>query len=212
MLFKIPRDPTWPPRLLVFGGSFDPPHRAHVELPEHVRAAIAANAVLYIPTARSPFKHGREGTAAERRMRMTELAVAGRPRSFVLPIEAMAPGDGPTYTVDTLDRLVAMSPPDIEYRLLIGADQLASFDRWREAARIVELADPVVMRRPGEDIDAALAHAESTLGWTPRVVDAPLIDVSSTEVRRRVADGEPLGDLVAPAVADYIAEHGLYAT
>jgi len=194
---------------LVFGGSFDPPHRAHVELPEHVRDAIDAEVVLYIPTARSPFKAGRPGTDAKHRLVMTQLAVADNPRAVVLSVETAAAGDDPTYTIDTL-RAMHHSGAGTALRLLIGADQLPGFDRWRDAARIIEIADPVVIRRPGEDIDAGLAHVAATLGWRPTVVDAPLIDVNSTELRRRLAAGEPVRDDVPPAVLEYIEARGLY--
>jgi len=194
---------------LLFGGSFDPPHRAHAELPEHARAAVGADVVLYIPTARSPFKRGEPGTAAKHRLVMTQLAVADNPRAVVLSVETAAAGDQPTYTIDTLRELKG-GAADTVFRLLIGADQLPGFDRWREAAAIVELADPVVMRRPGDDLDAGLAHVEAALGWVPTIVDTPLVDLSSTDLRRRLASGEPVGDGVAPAVLDYIAAQGLY--
>lgn len=201
-------------RLLIFGGSFDPPHVAHVELPRCVAEAIGADVVVYIPAGRAPHKLDQQQTDPRHRLAMLKLAIADEPHAVVLSDEIERAADGrPSYTVDTLEtlrrRLDAAGSADTssggaEMRLLIGTDQVAIFESWREWERVMELAEPVVMMRPphtAEDLPPA---------WRDRVVAVPETPVSSTAVRARVAAGRSLEGWVHPDVAAYIAEHGLY--
>jgi len=199
-------------RLIVFGGSFDPPQRAHVQLPALVRQRLGFEAVAYIPAGRAPHKLEQEQTDAEHRLAMTRLAVADDPRALVLDFEAQRGADRPTYTVDTLEWLAGHLPPTGVMRLLIGSDQMLIFDQWKDAKRIIALAEPIVMVRPPqtrakvlEAMPAGTRHV-----WARRLIDVPAMEVSSTAVRQRIADGKPIDDLVPPAVADYIRRHGLY--
>lgn len=196
-------------RLLIFGGSFDPPHRAHVELPEAVRVAIGADVILYLPAGRAPHKLDKQQTAGVHRLAMLRLALAdpiAAGTAVVLDDEIRrVEEDGrPSYTVDTLEDLATRVAPDAEMRLLIGTDQVNIFDSWKDWSRIIELAEPVVMVRPPETVD------DVPEAWRPRVVEVPAMDVSSTEVRRRVAVGEPVIEMVGERVAAYLAGHGLY--
>ncbi len=135
---------------------------------------------------------------------MLRLALADEPRTTIWTGEADRAADGrPSYTVDTLQRLRTDQGPNAKMRLLIGADQVAIFHTWHRPDRIVELAEPAVMLRPGE----ALPDAEP---WRSRVVQVDAMDMSSTEVRRRVAAGESITGMVHPDVERYIDEHGLY--
>ncbi len=199
---------------LVFGGSFDPPHVAHVELPGRVRQRVGADVVLYVPAARSPHKADRDPTPAKHRLAMLRLALADQPAARILTDELDRAGDGrPSYTVETLERLRERLPDHVELRLLIGADQARTFETWREPERIVALAEPLVMVRPpdtAESLLASLADGASRRAWADRLVDVPRIEASSTEVRRRVRGGEPIDGLVPAAVARYIEDHGLY--
>lgn len=215
-------DPASLTSAIVFGGTFDPPHVGHVRLPELAMRAVGAEAVIYVPAAVSPFKSGTPPTPAVHRLAMLRLALANAPWALVLSDEidryeaAVARGQSPppSYTVDTLERLRPGLREDCRLRLLIGADQARLFDRWRMSARIVELAEPLVMLRPPETIDTLRgsipAGTSSGAVWRRRVVDVPLIDISASEVRRRVAAGEPIDRMVPAAVAEYIGKHGLY--
>ena len=196
-------------RLLIFGGSFDPPHRAHVHLPEQVRQAIEADVVVYLPAGRAPHKLDKVQTDPAHRLAMLRLALAdavAASTAVVLDdeIRRVAADGRPSYTVDTLEALKQRIAPGAEMRLLIGTDQVNIFESWKDWQRILQLAEPVVMVRPPETVD------DVPEAWRPRVVEVPAMDVSSTEVRRRVAAGEPLGQTVAADVADYIGAHGLY--
>jgi len=197
-------------RLLIFGGSFDPPHQAHVELPEAVRIALGADVIVYMPAGRAPHKLNQQQTAGTHRLAMLRLALAepiAAGTAVVLDDEIRrVEEDGrPSYTVDTLEDLRLRIHPDAEMRLLIGTDQVRIFGSWKDWERVIELAEPVVMVRPPETIDHVPA------AWRGRVVKVPAIDLSSTEVRGRVEAGEPLEGGVGEAVSRYIAKHRLYA-
>lgn len=205
--------------LVVCGGAFDPPHRAHFELPPIARDALGAGWLLYVPAARTPLKAGEPGASGEQRLAMMRLALAGAARASVSDIEVRRAGV--SYTVDTLRAFRAALPHVQTMRLLIGADQAAQFHRWREPREIISLAEPAVMLRPpAEGADALLdAMGPHWSGpelerWRARVVTLPRLDVSSTTVRdllRREGPEAPgLRSLVPAPVLDYIARHALY--
>lgn len=208
-------------RILVFGGSFDPPHRAHIDLPQQAARAIDADLVAYIPAGRAPHKLDQQQTDPQHRLAMLRLALhdaradtdAGDAvPTAVLTDEIDRGPDEPSYTVDTLERLSRRIDADAQLRLLIGADQLRIFDSWREPERIIELAEPVVMVRP-PDTKASLLEALPEDGrdaWAGRLIDAGWVDVSSTQVRASSSSGASIGGMVCDAVARYIEQHGLY--
>lgn len=202
--------------LLLFGGSFDPPHVAHRQLPLLAMEAIGADAVVYIPAALSPFKTGQPPTDSKHRLEMLRLTLANEPRAVIRTDELdrfAASGGKPSYTIDTITALQTQLGDGVKLRLLIGADQLASFDRWRQWQRIIALAEPVVMVRPPATRESMLASLPAGFDadpWRKRMVELPVIDVSSTVIRQRIAAGESVHGLVMPEVESYIAAHGLY--
>jgi len=212
---KTTVDTTGWRRCVVFGGSFDPPHIGHTRLPEMVRQAIGADRVLYIPCGRQPMKLGVKQAGGHHRLAMLKLALAGVANAEVLTdeLERAAKEPGPTYTVDTLEELKERMGDGVEFRLLIGGDQLRQFDRWREPERIIELAKPVVMVRlpdTRESLLRSLPVGYSKQEWEGRLIDVPQLDVGSTQVRGLVRQGGSIQGMVLPAVAEYIREHGLY--
>lgn len=214
-----PSDPPDPgpapatPAILVFGGSFDPPHRAHVELPRLVARALGCARILYVPTSANPLKDAPIAAAAHR-LAMLRLALRAAPGTEICTIELDAAG--PSYTVDTLAALAASGGPAVRYRLLIGADAAASFHRWRQPRRILELATPAVMLRPAwgrDELARRLAPhwtPEEVARWMAWTVEVPQAPASSRELRRRLASGEDGAQWLDPAVLAYIHEHGLY--
>ncbi|CAE7209229.1 phrB [Symbiodinium necroappetens] len=205
--------------VLLFGGTFDPPHRAHVELPMRARAAYGAAWLVYVPAAQSPHKADAPGASGEERVAMLEAAVGDAEGVVVSRIEIDAP-EGPSYTVRTLERVRAALGASREVRLLIGADQAVSFHRWREYERVMELAEPLVMlRSPDETRDSLLASMrphwdEAALeAWGARVVDVPVMDVSATRVRelleRGAIDSEELRGLLPEGVIGVIRARAL---
>jgi nicotinate-nucleotide adenylyltransferase len=201
-------------RILIFGGTFDPPHRAHTELPPMIAERIDCDRLLYVPAALNPLKRDSPPTAAEHRLAMLRLAIADVPDAEVATLELER--EGPSYTVDTLEELRDRFGEQAELRLLIGADQAVEFHRWKDWRRIIELATPVVMLRPPWDRDRFRQELEQHyeggiverwLAWT---IDVPAIDISSSGIRHRIESGEDLTDLLHEDVAEYIHQHGLY--
>lgn len=206
--------------VLLFGGTFDPPHKAHVELPLRAREAYGAEWLVYVPAAQSPHKADAPGASGEDRVAMLEAAVGDAAGVIVSRVEIDAPV-GPSYTVRTLERVRSALGDAREVRLLIGADQAVSFHRWREFERVMALAEPLVMlRSPDETRDSLLAsmrpHWEGAAleAWGERVVDVPVLDVSATRVRelleRGAIDSAELGVLLPREVIGVIRARGLY--
>lgn len=189
-------------RIGLFGGSFDPPHRAHVALAHAALDALALDAVWWIP-AGDPWQKSRTITPAVHRAAMVEAAIAEEPRFRLERCELQRPG--PSYTLDTVNALQALHP-QTRWVLIIGQDQYAGLHTWRGWQALLAMVELAVANRPG----AALA-VDAAVARTPhRAVPLPMLDVSSTDIRRRAAAGEPLDDLVPPAVRRYIDHHLLY--
>jgi nicotinate-nucleotide adenylyltransferase len=190
-------------RLGILGGSFDPVHLGHVALAEAARDRLRLDRVLLIVAAGQPLKPGGPAASGEDRYAMLRLAVRGRPRLEASDLELRRPA--PSWTVETLREVRLRHPDATEVLLLLGADALADFPRWREVDAIRALARVVACPRPsaGTPGTPALAGADE-------VLDARTPEVSSSEVRRRAAAGEPFGDLVPADVEEYIRERGLY--
>jgi len=207
--------------LLVYGGTFDPPHRAHVELPSLARDAIKADWLLYVPAGEggAPLRGETPGFSARERLEMLRAALRGRSRVSISTIEIDRPAqEGPCYTVDTVRKLRAALPAHTAMRLLIGADQAAQFHRWREARTLIELAEPVVMLRAPVETWEKLAGAMRSTGgfwsdselqqWGGRTIELPLMDISATRVRELLVRGQDgaaeLRKLVPEPVVDFI--------
>jgi len=195
-------------RLGILGGTFDPPHIAHLVMADQARSQLNLACVFLVPVGQPPHKVGRPVTPIEHRLAMTQLAIAGDPSLALSRVDVDRPG--PHYTADTLALLRAAHPDD-ELYLLIGSDSLRDLTAWRDPVRIVAQARLAVMRRP--DAEPDMQALESALpGISARVewVDAPWLDISSHDIQRRVRAGLSIRHLVSAAVERYIVEHGLY--
>jgi nicotinate-nucleotide adenylyltransferase len=208
-----PRENTSPDirRLGVLGGSFDPVHMAHLISAEAAREALDLDLVLFVPAREQPLKRGLAATPAEHRVAMVELAIAGNPHFKLSRVDLDRPG--PSYTADTLRLLREEWGPgtDLAMWFIAGADSLASFPRWRDPEGILRQARLAIVRRPGvalapRDLASQLPLLASNLDW----VDAPLIDISGTDLRRRVAERRSIRYLVPDSVREYIEAKGLY--
>ena len=216
---QIPGTDTNGHRPLIFvGGTFDPPHRAHTELAEAARRSTAPDAdMVFVPAARSPHKAEGPSVTDADRLAMIRLATAGMDRASVWTDELdRAPDGEPSYWVTTLERARAILGPERPMMFLIGADQAASFDRWREPGRILELADPIVINRGAVSTRSELAEHLGDRAHADRLLSAwcevPALEISSTDVRRSLAVGDVDAArwMLHPAVLAYITEHGLY--
>lgn len=203
--------------VLVFGGAFDPPHYGHIEPALAARDAVGAGWILYVPAARSPLKNTGPTASGEDRVEMLRLALAGRDRWSVTDVE-LARG-GVSYTLDTLRALRDALPGDVRLRLLIGADQAASFHAWREPGAVMEIAEPVVMlREPDETAEGLLERIEPYWSaaelerWRARIAPTPMRRISSTAVRQALAAGDDAAAalLIPGDVLSYIRARGLY--
>jgi nicotinate-nucleotide adenylyltransferase len=184
-------------RLGVFGGTFDPPHIGHLIAAQDARSALGLDRVVFVPAAVPPHKRTEAITPPGTRLAMVRAAIAGDAGFELDDLELRR--EGPSWTVDTL-RALRDRLPDAELFLLIGTDQFAEFETWREPSEIRRLARVAVLTREGE----------SDAPDGVRIVQVTRIDVSSTGIRARAAAGEPIRYLVPPAVEALIRLHGLY--
>ena len=189
-------------RVAIFGGSFDPVHRAHIALAHSALQALQLDQLRWVPTGR-PWQKARSITPAAQRMAMVQAAIAGEPRFVLDPIEVERAG--PSYTLDTVRALAALHP-GTEWVLLIGQDQYAGLHSWRNWRQLLALVTLAVANRPGV---ARPPHAD-VLRQPHRVVPLAMLDISATDIRARVAAGRDISELVPLEVARYIAQQGLY--
>ena len=192
--------------VLLYGGSFDPPHRAHIQLPQQAKQAIGADYLAFIPVANQPLKQNQ--TDAKHRLAMLKLALADEPDCHILDLEIKR--HGPSYTIDTLKQLKKFWGNDVTLRLLFGADQLANFDRWKDWQQILQLAQPLVMQRPGQ-LAIRVPKGMNIAYWAKCIIQVDRIDISSTDLRNQLANNEPVDQAIVPqSVQQYIQRHRLY--
>lgn len=192
------------------GGTFDPIHLAHLILAEQARVFLGLDRVLFVPAGAPWRKADRRIAPVADRVAMVRAALAGDPYFEISLIESER--RGPSYTVDTLSVLQEQLGPQAELYFILGQDALADLPNWREPARIVQLARLAVAARPGRPPadPAALERAVPGIQDRIDVVPMPQVDISSTDIRRRVAEGISIRFLVPAAVEAYILAHGLY--
>jgi nicotinate-nucleotide adenylyltransferase len=194
----------------LLGGTFDPVHMGHLLLAQEMTVRLELDEVWFVPAGVPWMKQGTAIAGAEDRRKMVEIAIADNPRFHLSTVELDRPGE--TYTVDTLEELRVGPMSDGELLFVMGVDTLHRLHEWKAPARLLELAKVVVVLRPGHG-ELDLSHLEALhVSVQDRVVPVPmpLIEISGTELRRRVRAGEPVRYLVPDAVAAYIEERGLY--
>lgn len=188
-------------RLGVLGGSFNPPHIGHLLIASDAHEALGLDRLLVVPAAANPLKPADDtAPSAAERLQMVEETFGGDPRFEVSAMEIER--GGLSYTVDTLESL-AHQNPGAELILMVGMDSLETFERWKRPERIRELARVVVLTRG----DTAVTLPQGVTTVTTRRVD-----VSSTEIRSRVAAGLPIRGFVAESVEHFIFTAKLYAS
>jgi nicotinate-nucleotide adenylyltransferase len=194
----------------ILGGTFDPIHTGHLILAQEVLWRLGLDEVWFVPTGEPWMKRGEPLTGKADRKAMVELAIIANERFKLSTVEMDRPGE--TYTVDTLEELRAGEMRGDDVLFIMGVDTLNSMHRWKAPERILELAQLVIALRPGHGpVDLKPLEAiDPTVGERVMTVHLPLIEISSTELRRRAIAGEPYRYLVPDAVGDYIERHGLY--
>ena len=202
-------DPSRTYRLGLMGGTFDPIHMGHLSCAEQVRAALGLDGVVFIPTGNPVFKLDRKVTPAQTRLLLCNLACASNPRFGVSSIEVDR--EGATYTVDTLRQLRAFYPDNVELYFITGADAVLSILKWRDSESIADLAHLVAVTRPGSEITQEFKDEMARLThFDIHYLEVPALAISSSMLRRFVAEGKPIRYLVPFAVYNYITNTRLY--
>jgi nicotinate-nucleotide adenylyltransferase len=201
-------EPT-PERIGILGGTFDPPHVGHLWLATLAADALDLDRVLFMPASQPPHKRGRRMSSAADRLLMTRLAIGADPSFEICPLEMERPG--PSFTVDSVEELVRLYDGNRLF-LLMAADSLAQIDTWRDPDRLLALVEWAVGPRPGsplprrDELRARFGRQASRI----HLLDGPSLDVSASEIRRRVAAGRAIRYLVPVAVEEHITRRGLY--
>ncbi|MET0801393.1 MAG: nicotinate-nucleotide adenylyltransferase [Actinomycetota bacterium] len=189
------------------GGTFDPIHYGHLVTAEEALHQFDLDEVVFVPTGSPWMKEHEIVSPAEDRYLMTVIATASNPLFRVSRMEVDR--DGPTYAVDTLRELRHERGPDADLFFVTGADAVLEIFQWKQTEDLFDLAHFIAATRPGYDIAAFEAHAETKHpGIT--VMNVPALAISSTDVRARIHAGRPIRYLVPEGVKSYIEKAGLY--
>ncbi|GAC1568759.1 MAG: nicotinate-nucleotide adenylyltransferase [Ktedonobacteraceae bacterium] len=200
-------------RVGVIGGTFDPVHYGHLVIAEEVHAALDLAEMVFVPAGQQPHKPDSQVSTAEHRLAMLELALASNAHFSISRVDLERPG--PSYTVDTLRLLRQQWGEQTAIYFVIGWDSLEYFFTWRDPAGILkQLSYLVAVRRPGYNEDSNYrASLEARLPGIKQkllVVSAPQLDISSTDLRARVAEGRPIKYQLPESVEQYIVQQRLY--
>ncbi len=199
-------------RIGIFGGSFDPIHLGHLILAEQCREQAKLDQVLFVPNAQNPLKPDGASAMDRQRCEMIEFAIAGHESFYLSKVEIER--GGVSYTVDTLQE-IADNQPDDELFFLMGGDSLDSFDKWHKPEQILKLASPLIVNRPGADpIDlsklAAFTEPDRLKSFESLLVESPMIEISSSDLRQRIGAGKSGRYQLPRAVEKFIQTQKLY--
>jgi nicotinate-nucleotide adenylyltransferase len=199
-----------PGRIGILGGTFDPPHVGHLWLASLAADAIGLDRVLFMPAAQPPHKDHEGISSAADRLLMTRLAISGDDALEITLIEMER--DGPSYTIDSVVELRRQYGDEAELFLVMAADSLAQIDTWRQPDQLLERIEFVVGPRPGAALPDRSGLESRFGGKADRIhlLTGPSLDVSSTQIRERVAAGHTIRYLVPRGVEELIVERGLY--
>jgi nicotinate-nucleotide adenylyltransferase len=199
-------------RIILFGGTFDPVHSGHTTVATFATEKIGADEVVFIPAKRSPHKNVFPVASGASRVEMLRLALAGNAKFSVSSCELERPD--PSYTIETVSMFAARYGPDAQLYWLVGADAVGDLVRWHRAERVLDMCNLCVMYRAGyPEPDFAQLEclgAERVEKLSKHALATPLVDISSTEIRHKLAAGGDVSGLLSPAVLGYIEKNGLY--
>lgn len=198
-------------RIGLMGGSFDPIHYGHLVLAEEMRSRLSLDKVIFIPVGQAPHKSAPKMTGRRQRYEMVMLATLDHPHFEVSSIEIDRPGV--TYTFETVSRIIQDASTQDEFYFIAGADALMDLDSWRSVDTLLKMVTFVGAARPGTDQGALLEKIEGLrVKYQARIMlaELPELDISSTDLRKRVNEGLSLRYLMPESVALYIHKHRLY--
>lgn len=197
-------------RIGILGGTFDPVHVGHIFVAEEARIRLSLDLVLFVVAGNPWLKVERDISSSEHRIEMVRLSIAKHKQFEISTVEVER--GGPSYTVDTLDELRSTTGEN-EYYLILGRDSFTELPLWKEPERIVEMCKLVVVPRIGTnlpELTEVAARIRRLSGENVVTLDSPMIGISSSGIRERVARGLPIDYLVPGEVEKYIVAHGLY--
>lgn len=189
------------------GGTFNPIHSGHLVAADEALVAFALDEVVFVPAGIPWQKEGIDVAPAEDRYLMAVVATSSHPRFRISRIEIDR--EGPTYTVETLE-LLQRSLGDVELFFITGADAVLEILSWKDPQEVLRRAPFIACTRPGYDLDRLAKQLPEGLEDRVHVMEIPALAISSTDIRRRVAEGRPIRYLVSEGVATYIEKSGLY--
>lgn len=190
----------------ILGGTFDPPHIGHVTLAQAALEALELDEVVFVPANRNPMKTREQSSPAKHRLAMVQAIVASHERFACSDMEITR--GGPSYTVDTLSELHMVRPA--EYWILMGSDAVRSFDTWKSPRRILQMARIGVLLRPPLPEHELLTRLDEELRAHVDVIQTKPIDVSATDLRKKITLGQNVAPWIEPAVLTYITANRLY--
>jgi nicotinate-nucleotide adenylyltransferase len=194
----------------VLGGTFDPIHSGHLIIAEEARLKLRLARVLFVPAGQPWLKTGRTISPAAHRVEMVRGAIATNPHFELSTVEVDRPG--PSYSVQTIAILQQQLGTEAAFFFLVGWDSLAELPQWKEPAKLIQLCKLVAVTRPGfsrpdlKTLEASVPGVTQSFVW----LDIPPVDISSSDIRKRVAQGLSIHDLVSDEVESYIKEQKLY--
>lgn len=202
-------------KIALFGGTFDPVHLGHISVVEDAAERIGAEKTVFVPAKRSPLKGFLPMAGDQHRLAMIDIAIAENDKFEVSDFELNKPA--PSYTLETVQKFKADYGGDCAIYWLVGADSVDDLQHWRAIEELIDACNLCTMYRAGcEPPDYTKYEAI----WGPgrveklqqNIIQTPLVDISSTEIRRRLAAGEDVGGMLHEAVADYIRRNNLYGS
>lgn len=194
----------------ILGGTFDPVHNGHLRVAEEVKDRLKLRKVVFVPSGKPWMKSDRKITSGEQRVEMVRLAIEGRLDFQMSLSEINRPGS--TYTIETIQEFRSEFGDDAEIYFIIGWDGISRLHQWKNVEQLVKLCRIAVVPRPGFPPPDIVTLDNSIPGLSESLVllDRPLIDVSATEIRKKVFQGLPFEQNVPAPVAEYIKKHRLY--
>ncbi|HEG42661.1 MAG TPA: nicotinate (nicotinamide) nucleotide adenylyltransferase [Phycisphaerales bacterium] len=201
-------------KTILFGGSFDPIHRGHIIVAKSAAKQIGADEVVFIPTRRSPHKELFPSAGNKARLDMVSIAISEENTFQVSDCELKRPD--PSYTIDTIRFFRQTFPDDTQFYWLIGADMLAELPKWHEMDHVVDECNLSVMNRGGIDVPdvtvlEGLIGSEAVEKLKKNMISTPMVEVSSTEIRAKIAAKQDVSELLDADVLSYIHKNRLYS-
>jgi nicotinate-nucleotide adenylyltransferase len=198
-------------KIAVMGGTFDPIHNGHLIVAEYVRTSLKLDKVIFIPSGVHPFKNNKNITEGKKRLDILSLAIKSNEYFDISTMEINR--EGITYTIDSIKELKEIYKEDEVY-FIIGSDIIFEIEKWKDFEELIELCKFILLDRPGKNedkIENRIEELKKLYGLEFVRVEAPLIEISSTEIRERVKEDLSIKYLVPEIVEDYIYKHKLYS-